>query len=54
MCMCVCVFIPSPVRVGTLLMEVHGTQTKGFVFKFELKLPEKESADPTQMFAPYC
>ena len=22
---CVCVFIPSPVRVGTLLMEVPGT-----------------------------
>ena len=40
----VCVFIPSPVRVGTLLLEVPGTQ----IFEFELKPTGKDSADPTQ------
>ena len=34
---CVCVFIPSPVRVGTLLMEVPGTPIGASFFEFELK-----------------
>ena len=46
--MCVCVFIPSPVRVGTLLMEVPGTQIGASFFEFELKPTGKDSADPTQ------
>ena len=44
----VCV-IPSPVRVGTLLLiEVHGTPIGASFFKFELKSTGKDSADPTQ------
>ena len=43
-----CVFIPSPVRVGTLLMEVPGTPIGASFFEFELKPAGKESADPTQ------
>ena len=42
------VFIPSPVRVGTLLMEVPGTPIGASFFEFELKPTEKDSADPTQ------
>ena len=45
---CVCVFIPSPVRVGTLLMEVPGTPIGASFFEFELKPTGKDSADPTQ------
>ena len=45
---CVCLFIPSPVRVGTLLMEVPGTPIGASFFEFELKLTGKEMADPTQ------
>ena len=41
-------FIPSPVRVGTLLMEVPGTPIGASFFEFELKPTEKDSADPTQ------
>ena len=44
----VCVFIPSPVRVGTLLMEVPGTPIGASFFEFELKPTGKESVDPTQ------
>ena len=46
--MCMYVFIPSPVRVGTLLMEVPGTPIGASFFEFELKPTEKDSADPTQ------
>ena len=46
--MCVCVFILSPVRVGTLLMEVPGTPIGASFYEFELKPTEKDSADPTQ------
>ena len=49
------VFIPSPVRVGTLLLEVPGTPNGASIhifsydfFEFELKLTEKDTADPTQ------
>ena len=45
---CVCVFIPSPVKVGTLLMEVPGTPIVASFFKFELKPTGKDSANPTQ------
>ena len=46
---CVCVFIASSVRVGTLLMEVPGTPTFCFCFfQFKLKPTGKDSADPTQ------
>ena len=45
---CVCVFIPSPVRVGTLLSEVPGTPIGASFFEFELKPTGKDSADPTQ------
>ena len=45
--MCVCVFIPSPIRVGTLLMEVPGTPIWASFFDFELK-PTGDSADPIQ------
>ena len=34
---CVCVFIPSPVRVDTLLMKVPGTPIRAYFFEFELK-----------------
>ena len=44
----VCVFIPSPVRVGTLLMEVPGTPIEASFFEFGLKPTWKDSADPTQ------
>ena len=40
--------IPSPVRVGTLLMEVPGTPIGASFFEFELKPTGKDSADPTQ------
>ena len=43
-----CVFIPSPVRVGTLLMEVPGTPIRASFFEFELKPTGKDSTDPTQ------
>ena len=46
--LCVCVFIPSPVRVGTLLMEVPGTPIGASFFKLELKPTGKDSADQTQ------
>ena len=36
----VCVFIPSPVKVGTILMEVPGTPIWAFFFEFELKPTE--------------
>ena len=42
------VFIPTPVRVGTLLMEVPGTPIGASFFEFELKHTGKDSADPTQ------
>ena len=42
-----CVFHPSPVRMGTLLMEVPGTPIGASFFEFELKPTGKESADPT-------
>ena len=41
-------FIPSPVRVDTLLMEVPGTPIMASFFEFELKPTEKDSAEPTQ------
>ena len=41
-----CVFIPSPVRVGTLLSEVPGTPFGGSFFEFELKPTGKDSVDP--------
>ena len=45
-------FIPSPIRVGTLLiMEVPGTPIGSSFFEFELKPTGKgsvDSADPTQ------
>ena len=44
----VCVFIHSPVRVGTLLMGVPWTPTGASFFEFELKSTGKDSADPTQ------
>ena len=47
-CCCVCVFIPSPVRVGTLLSEEPGTHNGASVFEIELKPTGKDSADPTQ------
>ena len=40
--MCVCVFIPSPVRGGTLLMEVPGTPIGASFFDFELKPTGKD------------
>ena len=43
-----CVFIPSPIRVGTLLMEVPGTPIGASFFEFELKPTGKDSADQTQ------
>ena len=43
-----CVFIPSPVRVGTLLMQVPGTPIGASFFEYELKPTEKDSEDPTQ------
>ena len=42
------VFIPSPIRVSTLLVEAPGTPIGASVFKFELKPTGKDSADPTQ------
>ena len=45
----VCVFIPSPIRVGTLLLEVPGTPFGASFFEFELKPTGKDSADPTQL-----
>ena len=48
MCVCVCVFIPSPVRVGTLLSEVPGTPFGASFFEFELKPTGKDSAYQTQ------
>ena len=49
------VFIPSPMRVGTLILEVPGTPNGASIhifsydfFEFELKLTGKDSADPTQ------
>ena len=44
----VCVFIPSPVRVGTLLSEVPGTPIGASFFEFELKPTGNDSADQTQ------
>ena len=44
----VCVFIPSRIRVDTLLMEVPGTPIWASFFKFDLKPTGKDSADPTQ------
>ena len=44
----VCVFIPFPVRVGPLLMEVPGTPIGASFSEFELKPTGKDSADPTQ------
>ena len=46
--LCVCVFIPSPVRVGTLLMEVPETPIGASFFEFELKPTGKDIADPSQ------
>ena len=40
--------ISSPVRVGTLLMEVPGTPIGASFFEFELKPNGKDSVDPTQ------
>ena len=40
----VCVFIPSPVRVATLLMEVPGNPIGASFFEFELKPTGKDSA----------
>ena len=45
---CVCVFIPSSVRVGTLLIEVPGTPIGASFFEFELKPTGKDSADQPQ------
>ena len=46
---CVCVFIPSHIRVGTLLMEVPGTSIiRASFFEFELKPTGRGSADPIQ------
>ena len=42
------VFIPSPVRVGTLLSEVPGTPIGASFFEFELKPTGNDSADQTQ------
>ena len=47
-CVCVCVFIPSPVKVGTLLSEVPGTPIGASFFEFELKPTGNDSADQTQ------
>ena len=44
----ICVFIPSPFRVGTLLMEVPGNPIGASFFEFELKPTGKDIADPTQ------
>ena len=41
-------FIPSPVRVGTLLSEVPGTPIGASFFEFELKPTGNDSADQTQ------
>ena len=41
-----CVFIPSPIRVGTLL--IPGTPIGATFFEFELTPMGKDSADPTQ------
>ena len=43
-----CVFIPLPVRVGTLLSEVPGTPIGASFFEFELKPTGNDSADQTQ------
>ena len=43
-----CVFIPSPVKVGTLLSEVPGTPIGASFFEFELKPTGNDSADQTQ------
>ena len=50
---CVFMFIPSPIRVGTHLMEVPGTPIWASFFHFELKPTGRNSADPTQISAPY-
>ena len=42
------VFIPSPVRVGTILSEVPGIPFGASVFEIELKPTGKDSADPIQ------
>ena len=44
----VCMFIPSPVRVDTLLMEVPGTPIGASFFEFELKPTGKDSADSVE------
>ena len=44
----VCVFIPSPIRVGTLLIDVPRTPIGASFLEFELKPTRKDSADPTQ------
>ena len=44
----VCVFIPSPVKVGTLLMEVPGIPIGASFFKFELNPTRRDCADLTQ------
>ena len=48
-------YIPSPLRVGTLLLEVPGTPNGASIhifsydfFEFELKTTGKDIADPTQ------
>ena len=43
--LCVCVFTPSPIRVGTLLMEVP---IGASFFEFELKSTGQDSVDPIQ------
>ena len=52
---CLFVFIPSPMWVGTLLLEVPGTPNGASInnfsydfFEFELKLTGTDSADTTQ------
>ena len=45
----VCVFIPSPVKVGTLLMEVPGTPIGASFFEFVLKPNGKDSGDPPNL-----
>ena len=49
---CVCVFIPSPVRVGTLLMEVPGTPNGASLFEFALKPTGKDSDQLNQRSSP--
>ena len=44
----VCVFIPSPVMVGTLHMKVPGTPIGASFSEFGLNPNGKDSADPTQ------